>query len=211
MKKFDRVLVLSPHTDDGELGCGGSMARFIEEATNVYYASFSIAEKSVPSKFSKNILETEVKQALKIIGIPASNIWLYHYAVRTFTYFRQEILENIVSLRDQLDPELVFIPSTNDLHQDHKVIAEEGIRAFKHSNVLAYEQPWNNIHFATTGFISLGQSHVSTKIDALNCYRSQENRTYFNRDFILGLAKVRGVQVGVEFAEAFEVVRWSIR
>ena len=135
---FSRVLILAPHTDDGELGCGGTIARFIEEGKEVYYAAFSVAEKSVPEGFPKNILEIEVRKAMKILGVSESNLLIYKYEVRTFSYHRQEILEDIISLRKELQPDLVFIPSPNDLHQDHKVIAEEGIRAFKKSTILGY-------------------------------------------------------------------------
>ena len=208
---FSRVLILAPHTDDGELGCGGTIARFIEEGKEVYYAAFSVAEKSVPEGFPKNILEIEVKKAMKILGVSESNLLIYKYEVRTFSYHRQEILEDIISLRKELQPDLVFIPSPNDLHQDHKVIAEEGIRAFKKSTILGYEMPWNNISFNTVSFIPLEEKHIKKKIDALRCYETQRYRSYLNEDFIRSLARTRGTQIEVEYAEAFEVIRWVFR
>jgi len=208
---FSRVLILAPHTDDGELGCGGTIARFIEEGKEVYYAAFSVAEKSVPEGFPKNILEIEVKKAMKILGVSESNLLIYKYEVRTFSYHRQEILEDIISLRKELQPDLVFIPSPNDLHQDHKVIAEEGIRAFKKSTILGYEMPWNNISFNTISFIPLEERHIKKKIDALRCYETQRYRSYLNEDFIRSLARTRGTQIEVEYAEAFEVIRWVFR
>jgi len=208
---FSRVLILAPHTDDGELGCGGTIARFVEEGKEVYYAAFSVAEKSVPEGFPKNILETEVRKAMKILGVSESNLLIYKYEVRTFSYHRQEILEDIISLRKELQPDLVFIPSPNDLHQDHKVIAEEGIRAFKKSTILGYEMPWNNISFNTISFIPLEERHIKKKIDALRCYETQRYRSYLNEDFIRSLARTRGTQIEVEYAEAFEVIRWVFR
>jgi len=208
---FSRVLILAPHTDDGELGCGGTIARFVEEGKEVYYAAFSVAEKSVPEGFPKNILETEVRKAMKVLGVSESNLLIYKYEVRTFSYHRQEILEDIISLRKELQPDLVFIPSPNDLHQDHKVIAEEGIRAFKKSTILGYEMPWNNISFNTISFIPLEERHIKKKIDALRCYETQRYRSYLNEDFIRSLARTRGTQIEVEYAEAFEVIRWVFR
>ena len=58
---FKRILALAPHTDDVEFGAGGSVARWIEEGKEMFYAAFSIAEKSVPEGFPKNVLEQEVK------------------------------------------------------------------------------------------------------------------------------------------------------
>ena len=112
---FSRVLILAPHTDDGELGCGGTIARFVEEGKEVYYAAFSVAEKSVPEGFPKNILEMEVRKAMKILGVPESNLLIYRYEVRTFSYHRQEILEDIISLRNALQPCLLYTsPSPRD-------------------------------------------------------------------------------------------------
>ena len=208
---FSRVLILAPHTDDGELGCGGTIARFVEEGKEVYYAAFSVAEKSVPEGFPRNILEIEVRKAMKVLGVSESDLLIYKYEVRTFSYHRQEILEDIISLRKELQPDLVFIPSPNDLHQDHKVMAEEGIRAFKKSTILGYEMPWNNISFNTISFIPLEERHIKKKIDALRCYETQRYRSYLNEDFIRSLARTRGTQIEVEYAEAFEVIRWVFR
>lgn len=208
---FSRILILAPHTDDGELGCGGSISKFVEDGMEVYYSAFSVAEKSVPSGFPKDALETEVKKATEILGVLKSNLKIYRYGVRTFSYHRQEILEDMVSLRCELQPDLVFMPSLNDLHQDHKVVAEEAIRAFKEFTILGYEQPWNNISFDTISFIPLEEKHIKKKIEALKCYETQKYRRYLNEEFIIGLAKTRGTQIGVEFAEAFEVVRWVMR
>ena len=209
-KLFPKVLVLAPHTDDGELGCGGTIARFLDEGKQVFYAAFSIAEKSVPLHFPKNILESELREALRVLGIKEDNTLIYKYEVRTFTYHRQEILEDIISLKNKLKPDLILLPSLADWHQDHKVIAEEGIRAFKTSSILGYEQPWNNIGFNTTALVPLQESHISKKIAALKCYETQKSRSYMNEELIRGLAITRGVQIGAKYAEAFEVVRWVI-
>lgn len=208
---FSRVLILAPHTDDGELGCGGTIAKFIEEGKEVYYAAFSVAEKSVPEGYPKNVLKTEVKNATEILGIPEKHLLIYKYEVRTFSYHRQEILEDIVSLRNDLQPDIIFIPSPNDLHQDHKVMAEEGIRAFKKSTILGYEEPWNNISFDTVSFIPLEERHVKKKVEALQCYETQKYRSYLNEEFIRGLARTRGTQIEEEYAEAFEVIRWVMK
>ena len=207
---FSKILVIAPHTDDGELGCGGTIARFVEEGKEVYYAAFSVAEKSVPEGFPKNELEIEVKRAMKVLGVPKDNLLIYKYEVRTFSYHRQDILENLVKLKKELNPELIFIPSLNDLHQDHKTIAEEGCRVFKMTTLLGYEEPWNNISFNTVSFVPLEERHIRKKIDALKEYKTQRYRNYLNEDFIRGLAKTRGTQINKEYAEAFEVIRWII-
>lgn len=211
MREVHKVLVLGPHTDDGEFGCGGTMARFIEEGKDVYYATFSCAEESVPEGLPKDILLTEVKKASKVLGIKDNNLLIYRYKVRKFAQYRQEILEDLVKLNRELEPDLVLMPSTNDLHQDHFTIATEGIRAFKFTSILAYEMPWNNITFETRSFVYLEKKHVEKKLESLKCYRSQIGRKYANAEYIKGLARTRGVQIGVDYAETFDIMRWIIK
>ena len=206
----DRILILAPHTDDGEFGCGGSIARFIEEGKKVYYVAFSTAEDSVPNGFPKNILEMEVREATKLLGINPNNLIIYKFQVRKLNYIRQEILEELIKIRNEINPHLVFIPSLNDLHQDHYTVAMEGMRAFKQVSILGYELPWNNITFHTQAFIKLKRNHIEKKIETLQVYKSQSFRDYATDDFIWSLAKTRGVQIGTEFAETFEVIRWII-
>jgi len=208
---FSRVLILSPHTDDGELGCGGTIAKFVEEGKEVFYVAFSACEKSVPEGFPKDILKKEVREATKVLGIDNDNLILFNFEVRNFPSFRQEILDTLIKIRDEIKPDIVFTPSSYDTHQDHRVVMEETLRAFKGCTLLRYEQPWNNITFNTTAFIPLEERHINLKIKALMCYKSQMGRPYFNEIFIRSLARTRGVQINAEYAEAFEVIRWIIR
>ena len=190
------ILVLAPHTDDGELGLGGTISRLIEDGKKVTYVAFSTAQQSVPEGFPKDILKTEVKQATQTLGIEPENLIIYNYEVRKLGYARQEILE-----------ELVFIPSLHDIHQDHTTIAQEGLRAFKNTNILGYELIWNNLTFNTQCFVRLEERHIDAKVESLKAYKSQGARDYLSKDFIYSLARARGVQAGCTYAEAFEVVR----
>ena len=204
---YKRAIVFAPHTDDGEFGCGGTIARLVESGCEVFYVAFSACQQSVLKEFPPDVLITEVKAATKILGIAPENLVLFDYEVRTFNYRRQEILEDIVRLKNNIKPDLVIIPSINDIHQDHYTISNEGIRAFKFSTILCYEMPWNNLSFTTTCFVKLSGDNINRKIKALEQYKSQQHRSYANADFIRSLAKVRGVQINTEFAEVFEVVR----
>lgn len=208
LSKKQRVLVLAPHTDDGELGCGGTIARYCREGREVYYVAFSICTRSLPEGLAPDTLAKEVAAATKVLGIPSENLILYDYDVRRFKEFRQEILEEMVKIGRQLKPDLVFVPSPTDIHQDHQVISEEGLRAFKNTTVLGYEMPWNNLSFNTRSFSILSDEDVTTKVEALKAYKSQAHRSYINENFIRSLATTRGVQIGTTWAEAFEVIRF---
>jgi N-acetylglucosamine malate deacetylase 1 len=202
-----RILVLAPHTDDGEFGCGASLARFLAEGHDVHYVAFSDAEKSVPAGLPPDILRDEVACATNVLGIPSKNLRVLDFEVRTFPAFRQEILEAMVKLNAELDPSMVFLPSSNDTHQDHQTVSAEGFRAFKRTSIFGYELPWNNLTFTSSAFIVVDEAHVQAKINALQCYKSQSERSYATGDFVRSMAKVRGTQIGVPFAEAFEAIR----
>ena len=97
------------------------------------------------------------------------------------------------------------------LDQDHQVIAQEGVRAFKNSTILGYELPWNNLKSSNTAYFCLEQRHLDKKMEALRQYKSQAQKNYFQSEFILSLARFRGVQVNSRYAEAYEVMRWIVR
>lgn len=203
-------MVLAPHTDDGEFGCGGTIAKLIAEGHDVYYAAFSACQQSVLPQFPSDILITEVKEATKILGVKPENLILFDYDVRTFGYHRQEILDDLIKLRTEIQPDLIFMPALNDVHQDHHTIAEEGMRAFKFNSIMSYELPWNNFSFSTSSFVHLDETYIQIKVNALQAYQSQAHRPYSDEDFIRSVARTRGVQIGTRYAEAFEMVRWII-
>lgn len=207
LQHFKRVLVLAPHTDDGELGAGGTINRLIAQGSDVHYVAFSTAEESVPEGFPSNILEIEVKNATKVLGIKPENLHIFKHKVRKLNYVRQEILEDLVKLKRALKPDLVLMPSLNDIHQDHTTVAYEGLRAFKDTSIFAYELLWNNITFETRCFVKLAEDNIDSKVAALQEYKSQGFRDYMSKDFIYSHARTRGVQSGNQFAECFEVVR----
>ena len=207
MLEGKRILVLAPHTDDGELGCGGTIVKCLDQGCEVFYAAFSTADESVPDHFPPNQLELEVREATGILGIPAENLLVFRYQVRKLNYVRQELLEELIRLRPLLKPDLVLLPSSNDIHQDHITVYQEGLRAFKHCSLLGYELIWNNLGFNTDCFIALDKKHIDLKINALAAYKTQFGRAYMAPEFIKSLAAVRGTQAGLAYAEAFEVIR----
>jgi len=205
-----KILVLAPHTDDLEFGCGGTIAKLAESDNEIYCAAFSACQQSVRKEFPPDILITEIKAASKILGLKLENLRLFNYSVRTFNYHRQELLDDIIKLKTEIAPDIVFIPSLSDLHQDHFTIAQEGFRAFKFSSLLSYELPWNNLSFNTASFMKLEDRHIEVKIKAINEYKSQAHRPYANEEFIRSLARTRGVQINTHYAECFEVIRWIL-
>jgi N-acetylglucosamine malate deacetylase 1 len=202
-----RVLVLAPHTDDGEFGCGGTIARMVEAGADVHYVAFSTASRSLPAGFPADTLAREVRLATAALGIPEDNLRVHDFDVRTFPDTRQEILEILVALNADLQPDVVLQPSLGDIHQDHETVAREGLRAFKRTTLLGYEIPWNCFEFRQQAFVGLEPHHLDAKVAALRCYESQQHRNYANEEYIRNLARTHGIVSGRELAEAFEVYR----
>ncbi|MFW6025197.1 MAG: PIG-L deacetylase family protein [Candidatus Woesearchaeota archaeon] len=206
MKK--KILILAPHTDDGELGCGGTISRYLREGKEIYYVAFSTCKKSLPKGVRDDKLKIECISATDSIGIKEKNRRILNFPVREFPKHRQQILEKMIALKKDIDPDIVFMPSSEDVHQDHKTIHEEGIRAFKGRCILGYEFMWNNFSFNTNYFIKLKKEDIDNKVDAIKEYSTQANRDYTSPKVIKGMANLRGGQISTEFAEAFEIIRW---
>jgi LmbE family N-acetylglucosaminyl deacetylase len=204
---WERVLVLAPHTDDGEFGCGGTMARLVEAGADVRYVAFSIATRSLPPGFAPDTLARELREATAELGVPEANLQVHDFDVRTFPERRQEILELLVGLWEEWRPDAVFQPSHHDVHQDHQTIAQEGLRAFKRTTILGYEIPWNNYDFSYGCYVALERHHIERKVAAVQRYASQQHRRYANADYIWNLARVHGTNVNRDYAEVFQVYR----
>jgi LmbE family N-acetylglucosaminyl deacetylase len=205
-----RALVLAPHTDDGEFGCGGTIARLTEAGADVHYMAFSTASRSLPAGFSEDTLLHEVRAATAELAVPPENLTVHDFEVRTFPTVRQDILEILVETSARLQPDLVLMPSLGDIHQDHETIAREGMRAFKRTTLLGYEIPWNCFEFRQQAYVSLEPHHLERKVAALKRYESQQHRNYANEEYIRNVARTRGIESGRELAEVFEVYRWIL-
>ena len=211
LNDYSKILVVAPHTDDGEFGCGGTISKLVEEGKEVYYVYFSICEESVPPKFPKDILAEEVKKATQELGIKESNLISHRYPVRKFPQHRQPILEDLIKIRKKINPEIVLLPSSADIHQDHSTIFKEGRRAFKKVSILGYELPWDNFELPAKAFVRLDEKHILKKIKAIKEYKSQGHREYMSEEFVRSLSYLRGIQAGAKYAEAFEIIRWNMK
>jgi N-acetylglucosamine malate deacetylase 1 len=207
-KEIKKVLILAPHPDDAEFGLGGTIVKLLEMGSEIHLAIFSLCEKSTPKGFEVGIIEQELKESCNFLGLNLENLHIFNYSVRDFPAFRQEILEDMIKLKEKLTPDLIFLPCSSDIHQDHNTIYNEGIRAFKHYNVLGYEMPWNNFGFKSYVFVNLTKKQLEKKIKSLEIYKSQSNRPYSNSEFVESLAKVRAIQIGRQYAESFELIRF---
>jgi LmbE family N-acetylglucosaminyl deacetylase len=211
LDKLKRILILAPHTDDGELGCGATISKLLRENVEVFYVAFSSCEESLEEGLPSDTLVKELYEATGVLGIPKENVFVKSYKVRHFQESRQQLLDDLILLDRQLNPDIIFMPSSRDIHQDHSTVSSEGLRAFKKKTIFAYELPWNNYSFHNQAFVSVDENDVEKKVSAIQQYKSQHGRQYAKPDYIRSLLKTHGVQIGVPYAEVFEIPRYVIK
>lgn len=202
--KGKTILAIAPHLDDVELGVGGTIHKLSKENT-IYYLGMSMPPLVAHDAFMSEFWESSVH-----LGLLKENMILKDYDPRDLFKDRMEILQLFYDTNIRLKPDIVFVPNSKDIHQSHQVVFQEAQRAFKYSTILGYELPWNSMSFDMDVFIEIDNEDVKAKQDSINSFRSQKKRMFFSNDIITDLAKLRGKQIGKEFAECFELTRMII-
>lgn len=205
--KNKKVLVLSPHPEDGEIGCGGLIQKLKKNNSQIWYVCFTDASISTKPPFKPNAQVNEMKKSTKIIGFSKDKIIMLNFAVRSFSDKRQEILDYMYKLNQKIKPDIVLCHSRYDTHQDHCTITTEAVRAFKKTSILGYELPWNHFSFKADLYIDLTRKIAEKKCLALSSYKSRSHRPYLKKKRLLELMGMRGLQIEKDYAEAFEVIR----
>ena len=199
------ILICSPHYDDGVLGCGGAIAKLVEDADVVKYLVFT--PKS--GIYSHEVLHSELKDAVKLVGLNEGDISYLGFKTREFPESRQHILDAIYHLSKETDFQLIFTPSRFDVHQDHQTVTNELLRVYKRlpASIFGYELVLNTFSFDTAVFCKLEEKHMNSKLNAFDCFKTQMRRTHLSRQLFESIARVRGAQVDADYAEAFEAIR----
>ena len=198
INRLKNALILSPHTDDAELGCGGTISKMIEDGWRVHVMYFSAVGDRYPN------LAEEAANSGKILGVTHE---ILNFETRFFPRDRQAILQALYDHSKKKQYDIVFTPTTTDIHQGQGVVTSEAKRSFRNCTLLGYELPWNNLSVSLNCFIPLEERHVKKKIQALDCYNSQKHNPYFNEKFFRSVVKMRGIQLSCPYAEGFETIK----
>lgn len=196
-----RILAVGAHPDDIELGCGGTLRKHVLNNDEVYYVIASSGEKSG----DKDKRRSETMAAAELMGV--SDIYFLNLPDTMIMH------DGItVSLLDEcmkkIEPEIVYVHSPKDYHQDHANIAKSVLSASRNmrSSIFLYETPSTTIEFRPVAYNDISEM-FEHKLKCIEQYVSQNDKEYLEKEAIIGLAKVRGRTIGVEFAEAYEVAR----
>ena len=198
----NRVLFLGAHPDDIELGCGALLHHMVRH-TEVLCVTLSDNQKNPDLKHLKN----EHLAAMAVLGVPEEKIVLGPFTTRVFPDARQEILEYFLGLRRDFNPDLIFVHSKHDVHQDHLTMTDEALRAFRGITVLGFDVVRSSYGFFPHFIVEVTEEDVDKKVEALACYETYRDRYYFNSELTRSIMVRHGALAERPFAEGFDILR----
>ena len=216
-----KVLILSPHADDEILGCGGFISKYSKKNYFINVLILTNANKGAPEIYSsKKIKDIRNEARISNNFIGTKKLFFEELPALNLSNYPIYRIANIINKYiEEINPEIVLIPSANDINDDHKIIfkaAKVAMRPNKKNDlkkILSYEvlseTEWNENEksFNPNYFVRLDKSDITKKVKAFLKYRSQVKKFPHPRskEAIINLSKVRGSQVFTRYAEAFKV------
>jgi LmbE family N-acetylglucosaminyl deacetylase len=196
------LLFLGAHPDDIELGCGALIAD-IADSTNIHCYTFSDNQQDSELKD----LVSEYAASMRTLGLKAGQFELGSFQTRRFPEHRQEVLEQMLALRNLYKPQIVFVHTAKDVHQDHGTLTQEAIRAFRGTTVLGYDVLRSSYGFFPDFLVQVSGQAVDTKLQALSQYKTYANKYYFSGEILRATAIRHGALAERPFAEGFDIIR----
>ncbi len=196
-----RILCLGAHSDDIEMGCGGTLLRLLKEYNNlrIYWVIFGADEQRAKEAIrSANHLLTNCKQ---------KNIIIKGFRDSFFPFNGAEIKECFEELKKAFSPDLIFTHYQKDLHQDHRLISDLTWNTFRDHLILEYEVIKYDGDLGTPNlFVHLDEETCHKKIEnILSCFKTQRTRDWFTEDAFLAILRLRGIESNApqKYAEGF--------
>jgi LmbE family N-acetylglucosaminyl deacetylase len=197
-----KVLFIGAHPDDIELGCGALIAN-IAGSTEVLCVTLSDNQKNPTLQ---NVVE-EHYRSMAVLGVPRDHDRLETFETRRFPHARQEILEYLFQLNRQFCPEVVFVHTKADIHQDHNVVTEEALRAFRGTTLLGFDALRSSYGFFPHFLVEVTEQDVERKVQALMEYTTYGEKYYFDPTVLRATLIRHGALAERPFAEGFDILR----
>ncbi|NMC86222.1 MAG: hypothetical protein GYA58_13145 [Anaerolineaceae bacterium] len=197
-----RVCFIGAHPDDIELGCGALIAH-IAAKTDVHCYTLSDNQKN---PLLKNVV-TEHYASMAALGLPKENVTVGQFETRRFPQARQEILEYMIQINHDFHPEIVFVHTKSDIHQDHGTVTGEALRAFRGITVLGFDVIRSSYGFFPNFLVEVTEEDVEKKINALAQYHTYESKYYFNPEVTRATLIRHGALAERHYAEGFDILR----
>lgn len=198
----NRVCFIGAHPDDIEIGAGALIAH-IAPKTELYCVTLSDNQKNPDLQH----LVEEHYNSMEILGVRKDQIALGQFETRRFPHARQEILEYMIQINRSFKPDIVFVHTKADIHQDHQTVTEEALRAFRGTSVLGYDVIRSSYGFFPSFLVEVSEADVEKKIAALGKYATYANRYYFDPEITRATLVRNGAICERHFAEGFDILR----
>jgi LmbE family N-acetylglucosaminyl deacetylase len=196
-----KVLFLGAHSDDIEIGCGGTILRLANEYPDldVTWVVFSaIGERGAEAKRSANIFLEKVNRR---------EIILHDFRDGYFPYQGTQIKDIFEKLKLTVNPDIVFTHYRNDLHQDHRLLSELTWNTWRDHLILEYEIPKYDGDLGSPNFFfTLDRTFCDQKMSLLmQFFQTQMNKHWFTPETFTAVLRLRGIECKSPdgFAEAF--------
>jgi LmbE family N-acetylglucosaminyl deacetylase len=196
------VLFLGAHPDDIELGCG-ALIHHIASISDVLCVTLSDNQKN---PLLSNVVNEHYK-SMAILGISKECALLGQFTTRIFPKARQEILEYFLQLRNDFQPDIIFVHSRQDVHQDHNTMTDEALRAFRGITVLGFDVVRSSHGFFPDFLVEVNEEDVHAKIQALAQYETYRDKYYFESELTRSIMIRHGALAERPFAEGFDILR----
>lgn len=197
-----RVCFIGAHPDDIELGCGALIAHIVGQ-TDILCVTLSDNQKNPELK---NLVE-EHYRSMAVLGVPEDRVILGQFETRRFPHARQEILEYLIHINRTFQPDLVFVHTKADIHQDHATVTEEALRAFRGTTVLGFDVIRSSYGFFPSFLVEVTEEDVEKKIAALAEYKTYQTRYYFDPKVTRATLIRNGAICERPYAEGFDILR----
>ncbi len=196
---ISRVLCLGAHSDDIEIGCGGTILKLIQQNPKLefYWAVFSgNAERAQEARAgAERFLE----------GAASSRVVTLEFQDTLFPTQFAALKDAFSSIRAEFAPDLIFTQYRQDRHQDHRTLSDLTWNAFRDHAILEYEIPKFDGDLGQPNvFVDLPDEIASRKIELLMaCFGTQRSKHWFSPDTFEGLMRLRGLESATRHAEGF--------
>ena len=206
------ILAIGAHGDDIELACGGTIAKAVKnghEVIMVLVTGHASNDHNNIKIRAQGAAQQEAKAAAKILGVSKLHILGYQ---DTCVPYSAELISKLDDIITDCKPDIIFTHFVFDTHQDHIRTAHSTISAARRQNTILLYEPINPsgqgyMPFRPQVYTDISQT-IDTKINSLKAHKSQyEKYTETWIEAVVARAKFRGFEMGVDYAECFEVVR----
>jgi LmbE family N-acetylglucosaminyl deacetylase len=196
-----KILCLGAHSDDIEIGCGGSILRILSENSNteVHWIVFAASgERGAEATLSAEHF---------LAGAGWKKIVTKEFQDSFFPYIGGEIKQYFETIKKEMKPDLIFTHYRDDLHQDHRLLSELTWNTFRKHLILEYEViKYDGDLGSPNFFIPLDENKSRKKVDTIfKCFKTQGPRSWFTEDVFFSMMRIRGVECNApeKYAEAF--------